>query len=47
MTLLDQARLAVLPSSDENLPKGVFQNFDWWAQNGKKAAELFNGWLLS
>jgi putative spermidine/putrescine transport system substrate-binding protein len=47
LALLDRARLPVLPSSDENLPKGVFQNFDWWAENGQKAGERFNSWLLS
>lgn len=47
LALLDQQRLVVLPSSDENLPKGVFQNFDWWAANGEKTGERFNSWLLS
>ena len=39
--------LAVLPSSEENLARGVFQNFDWWAENGAKTGEKFNAWLLS
>jgi hypothetical protein len=26
---------------------GVLQNFDWWAQNGQKAAERFNSWILA
>jgi putative spermidine/putrescine transport system substrate-binding protein len=47
LALLDKQRLAVLPSSEENLPKGVLQNFDWWAQNGQKAGERFNSWILS
>lgn len=47
LALLDAARLAVLPSSPENLAHGVFQNFDWWAENGTKTAEKFNSWLLS
>jgi putative spermidine/putrescine transport system substrate-binding protein len=47
LALLDKQRLAFLPSSEENLPKGVFQNFDWWAQNGQKVGELFNSWILS
>ncbi len=47
LALLDKQRLAFLPSSEENLPKGVFQNFDWWAQNGQKAGERFNSWILS
>ena len=47
LALLDKQRLAVLPSSEDNLPKGVLQNFDWWAQNGQKAGERFNSWILS
>jgi putative spermidine/putrescine transport system substrate-binding protein len=47
LALLEKQRLAVLPSSEENFPKGVFQNFDWWAQNGQKAGERFNSWILS
>jgi putative spermidine/putrescine transport system substrate-binding protein len=47
LAMLDKQRLALLPSSEENLPKGVFQNFDWWAENGQKAGERFNAWLLS
>ena len=47
LPLLDKARLAVLPSSPENLAHGVFQNFDWWAENGTKTGEKFNAWLLS
>jgi len=47
LAMLDPQRLAVLPSSRENLEKGIFQNFDWWAENGQKAGERFNSWLLS
>ena len=47
LPLLDSARRAVLPSSEENLARGVFQNFDWWAENGAKTGEKFNAWLLS
>jgi putative spermidine/putrescine transport system substrate-binding protein len=47
LPLLDKGRLALLPSSDENLPRGVFQNFGWWAENGQKTGERFNSWLLS
>jgi putative spermidine/putrescine transport system substrate-binding protein len=46
LALLDPPRLAVLPSSEHNLALGVFQNFDWWADNGPKAAETFDSWLL-
>ncbi|MBV9735701.1 MAG: ABC transporter substrate-binding protein [Acidisphaera sp.] len=46
LPLIDKPRLAFLPSSDENLPKGVLQNFDWWAQNGQKTGERFNSWML-
>jgi putative spermidine/putrescine transport system substrate-binding protein len=47
LALLDKQRLAFLPSSPENFPKGVFQDFDWWAQNGQKAGERFNSWIIS
>jgi putative spermidine/putrescine transport system substrate-binding protein len=47
LPLLDKQRLAVLPSSEENLAHGAFQNFDWWAENGPKTGEKFNAWLLS
>ena len=47
LAMLDAQRLAVLPSSQENLAKGTFQNFEWWAENGAKAGEKFNSWLLS
>jgi len=47
LALLDKQRLAFLPSSEENFPKGVFQNFDWWAENGQKTGERFNSWILS
>jgi putative spermidine/putrescine transport system substrate-binding protein len=47
LPLLDKQRLAVLPSSTENLAHGVFQNFDWWAEYGSKTSEKFNSWLLS
>ena len=47
LSLLDKDRLAILPSSDQNLGGGTFQNFDWWAENGAKTSERFNAWLLS
>jgi putative spermidine/putrescine transport system substrate-binding protein len=47
LPLLDKDRLAILPSSNENLKGGTFQNFDWWAENGVKTSEKFNSWLLS
>ena len=47
LSLLDKDRLAILPSSGQNLGGGTFQNFDWWAENGAKTSERFNAWLLS
>lgn len=44
--LLDDKLLATLPSSDHNFSKGVMQNVQWWADNGGKATERFNAWLL-
>ncbi|MBS0560344.1 MAG: ABC transporter substrate-binding protein [Proteobacteria bacterium] len=46
LALLDEKRLAVLPSSTQNLAHGVFQNADWWAENGAKTLERFNSWIL-
>jgi putative spermidine/putrescine transport system substrate-binding protein len=47
LALIDPKRQAVLPSAPENLERGVFQNFDWWAENGQKTAERFNSWILA
>ena len=47
LPLIDPKRLPLLPSAQENLSRGVFQNFDWWAENGAKATERFNTWMLS
>ncbi len=47
LALIDPKRQAVLPSAPENLARGVFQNFDWWAENGQKTAERFNSWMLA
>jgi hypothetical protein len=46
-SLLDKRRLAILPSSGENLPRSVFQNFGWWARNGQKTGDRSNGRILS
>jgi putative spermidine/putrescine transport system substrate-binding protein len=45
--LLDPATLALLPNSPENSKTAVFQNFDYWADNGPALFEQFNKWLLS
>jgi putative spermidine/putrescine transport system substrate-binding protein len=47
LTLLDAQTLALLPSSEENFPKGTLQNGAWWAENGAKANERFNSWIIS
>jgi putative spermidine/putrescine transport system substrate-binding protein len=47
LALIDPKRQSVLPSAPENLQRGVFQNFDWWAENGQKTAERFNSWMLA
>lgn len=44
--LIEPAVLAKLPSAPQNLPKGVFENFDWWAENGEKTVARFNAWLI-
>ncbi len=46
LKLLDPALLASLPSSEENLKKGVFLDVDWWADNGDRVGERFNEWIL-
>lgn len=47
LPLIAKDRLAVLPSSAENLALGSFQDFDWWAENGAKVGDRFNEWMLS
>jgi hypothetical protein len=37
----------MLPPSEENLPEGVFQNFDWCRENGQKTGDRFNGRVVS
>lgn len=36
-----------LPTSDENIKKTVWMNFDWWAKNGAEAVERFEQFLTS
>ena len=35
-----------LPSSPENIKNTIFQDYDWWADNGPKALATFNDFLL-
>ena len=37
---------ANLPTGPDNFPKTVFQDFDWWANEGQKAYDAFNAFLL-
>jgi hypothetical protein len=37
---------ANLPTGPDNFPKTVFQDFDWWANDGQKAYDAFNAYLL-
>jgi putative spermidine/putrescine transport system substrate-binding protein len=37
---------ANLPTGPDNFPKTVFQDFEWWANNGQKAYDAFNEFLL-
>jgi len=46
LKLLSPERLKEIPS-DETLKHAVFQDNDWWADNGPKVAERFNKWLLT
>lgn len=46
LKLLDAQLLAAIPSSSENIRKGVFLDVNWWADNGEKTGERFNKWLL-
>ena len=43
---LPAERLAQLPSSEENFAKGVFSDYDFWAENGEEVINAFNEWLL-
>lgn len=45
LKLLPPERLAVLPSSEENFKKGIFQDFDFWAEHGDGIIKKFNDWL--
>jgi putative spermidine/putrescine transport system substrate-binding protein len=45
LKLLPPERLAVLPSSEENFKKGIFQDFDFWAEKGDPIIKQFNDWL--
>jgi len=47
LALLPPERLKDVPSSEMNIGKGVFQDYDWWAENGGKITSRFNQWLLS
>jgi putative spermidine/putrescine transport system substrate-binding protein len=40
-------RLPLLPSSDENIGKGVWSDFTFWADHGEGVINQFNEWLLS
>ncbi len=37
---------ANLPTGPDNFPKTVLQDFGWWAENGQKAYDAFNAFLL-
>ncbi len=45
LKLLSPERLAVLPSSEENFKKGIFQDFDFWADKGEGLIKQYNDWL--
>jgi putative spermidine/putrescine transport system substrate-binding protein len=45
LDMLDDATLATLPTGPENYPKTVFQDFDYWAENGDTLYGTFNEWL--
>ncbi len=40
-------RLPLLPSSEDNIGKGVWSDFQFWAANGEEVINEFNEWLLS
>lgn len=46
LALMPEARLKDVPSSAQNINRGTFQNYEWWAENGPKASEKFNAFLL-
>jgi putative spermidine/putrescine transport system substrate-binding protein len=46
MNLIPAALRPYLPSSPENIKSTIFQDFDWWADNGPKALAAFNDFLL-
>jgi putative spermidine/putrescine transport system substrate-binding protein len=42
---LDAKTLGALPTSPQNFPQTVFQDFDYWARDGEKLFGAFNQWL--
>jgi putative spermidine/putrescine transport system substrate-binding protein len=40
-------RLPLLPSSEQNIDKGVWSDFIFWADHGEEVINRFNEWLLS
>ena len=46
MALIPADLQPFLPTSAENIKKTVFQDYDWWADNGPKALAQFNDFLL-
>jgi len=47
ISMMDPAVLAQSPSSAEVLKRGVYMNFEWWAENNVKVSEQFNRWVMA
>ena len=47
ISMMDPTVLAQSPSSAEVLKRGVYMNFEWWAENNVKVSEQFNRWVMA
>jgi len=47
LKLLSPEVLKVLPTGEENFKNAVFLDVNWWAENGDKAGEAFNKWIIA
>lgn len=46
LQFIPKDRLPLLPSSEENIGKGVWSDFGFWADSGEGVINAFNEWLL-
>lgn len=47
IAMMDPAVLAQSPSSADVLKRGMYMNFEWWADNNEKVSQQFNRWVMA